>query len=69
MCDMTQVQLRGIVEYYQRVAWGIHHQVGIERDPEEKSSFGTYNPSLVVQAGRDCGFRILDKGEHAYNVV
>jgi hypothetical protein len=61
MCNMTQVQLQSIVGYHQGVAWGTHHWVEIEWDPEEKSSFQTYNPSLVVQDRRDCGFRILDK--------
>jgi hypothetical protein len=36
--------------------------VEVEWDPEEKLSLGTYNPSIIVQAGRDCDFRILDKG-------
>jgi len=50
MCDTTQVQLQGIVSYHQRVAWGIHHWIENRWDPEEKSSFGTYNPTLLIGA-------------------
>jgi hypothetical protein len=36
--------------------------VEIEWDPEEKSSFWTYNPSLLIWARRGWGFRIMEKG-------
>jgi hypothetical protein len=58
-----------VVGYHQRVAWGIHaiHRawVEIERDPQEKSSFGTNNPSLLVRAGWGWGVGILEKGRGA----
>jgi hypothetical protein len=39
----------------------LHVWVESERDPEEKSSFGANNPSLLVRAEWGWGFRILEK--------
>jgi hypothetical protein len=36
--------------------------VEIEWDPEEKPSFGTNNPSLLIRAGWGWGVGILEKG-------
>jgi len=44
---MTQVKLQGI-GYHECVAWSIHDEWEIAWNPEEKASFGTYNPSLLV---------------------
>jgi hypothetical protein len=47
MCKTAQIKLQGIIRYNQRVARTIHDPVEIGWDPEEKPSFGTYNPSLL----------------------
>jgi len=43
---MTQVEVQGI-GYHECVAWSIHDGWEIAWNPEEKASFGTYNPSLL----------------------
>jgi len=44
---MTQVEVQGI-GYHECVSWNINCGWEIDWNPEEKVSFGTYNPSLLV---------------------
>jgi len=44
---MTQVKLQGIGPYHEFVARSTYDERVIDWNPEEKVSFGTYNPSLL----------------------
>jgi len=62
MCEVTQVNLQGIIGCHKDVGY-VHHWVQRSWHPEEKPAIGTCNPSILVQNERNTGVTIsLQKG-------